>query len=263
MTVLEQVRQHKQIVENITGRQPLVTVLFGSQNYGLETEQSDVDTRSCVARSLEEFILNKERISSLYVFPDNSHAEYKDLQLFLEVLSKQNPSFLEVLFSKYMILKPSFYDMWHELETHREEIAHASPKRFYEGAFGLISQKCKNLTHISPSTNESIMKYGYDTKNLCHLIRMYFMMVAYSEGKPFQACLDVNTNKVGANLCWKAKRGEVNLEEAQFLADHYYNEGKKIMQVNEETPDSGFNIQRFFNDLLLVFYEKEIHRTLG
>ena len=84
MTTKEEVQRHALEVQQITKRPVLVTALFGSQNYGLATETSDVDTRSLIARTVEDFILDKERPNGIHVFPDNSHAEYKDIHLFFE-----------------------------------------------------------------------------------------------------------------------------------------------------------------------------------
>lgn len=265
MTTKEEVRRHALEVQQITKRPVLVTALFGSQNYGLATEKSDVDTRSLVARTVEDFILDKERPNGIHVFPDNSHAEYKDIHLFFETLRKHNPSFLEILFSCETIVSPLFQRQWANIIARREEIAHADPNRFYYSAFGLATQKYKNLCHVSPATEANIAKYGYDPKNLCHLIRMQFLVLDYANCYPLSECFSMKHSPEGQELCRKAKSGVYTLEEAKRLSYIHYELLKQKVDtlVGFKWKTHTEEINAFLDALLVDFYKSTLFQTLG
>lgn len=265
MTTKEEVQRHALEVQQITKRPVLVTALFGSQNYGLSTEKSDVDTRSLVARTVEDFILDKERPNGIHVFPDNSHAEYKDIHLFFETLRKHNPSFLEILFSCETVVSPLFQRQWANIIARREEIAHADPNRFYYSAFGLASQKYKNLCHVSPATEANIEKYGYEPKNLCHLMRMYFLVFDYAEGYPMGECFSMQHSPDKQELCLKAKQGVYTLKEAERLARVYFDVIKEKVDIltGFKWKPNTQEINSFLDALLVDFYRSTFFQTLG
>lgn len=265
MTTREQVQQHALQVQLTTSRPVLVTALFGSQNYGLATETSDVDTRSMVARDMDDFILDKERKNGICVLPDNSHAEYKDVHLFLETLRKHNPSFLEVLFSSEVIVSPLFARSWGNIVARREEIARANPNLFYYSALGLATQKYKNLCHVSPATEANIAKYGYEPKNLCHLMRMYFLVFDYAEGHPVSECFSMQHSLDKQELCLKAKMGVYSLKEAERLAQVYFEAIKEKVDVlvGFKWQVKSEEISQFFDEVLLDFYRSTVFNALG
>lgn len=265
MTVKEQVEMHALEVQRVTGKPVLVTALFGSQNYGLATEKSDVDTRSMVARGIEDFILDKERSNGIHIFSDNSHAEYKDIHLFFETLRKHNPSFLEILFSSEVIVSPLFSRSWSNLIARREEIARADPNRFYYSAFGLATQKYKNLCHISPATQANIAQYGYDPKNLCHLIRMYFLVLDYANGYPLEECFSMKNSPKGQTLCAKVKSGAYPLKEAERLSRIIFECMKKKIDTltSSKWELKNTEINSFLDSLLVDFYRSTVFHALG
>lgn len=78
--------------------------LQGSQNYGLDDENSDIDTKAFCVPDLARLIEGKKIVSHIYVLPDNSHIEVKDIRLLPELLQKQNPSYLEIMNTQYYLL---------------------------------------------------------------------------------------------------------------------------------------------------------------
>jgi predicted nucleotidyltransferase len=79
--------------------------LQGSQNYGLETKESDVDTKLIVAPSFKEFAFNLQPMSTTHVRKNNEHIDFKDVRLMFKTLKKQNLNFLEILFTDYCVIK--------------------------------------------------------------------------------------------------------------------------------------------------------------
>lgn len=62
--------------------------LQGSQNYGLDYETSDIDTKIIVLPSLEDIALNKQPISTTLVMPNDEHVDVKDIRLMFDCFKK-------------------------------------------------------------------------------------------------------------------------------------------------------------------------------
>ena len=55
--------------------------LYGSQNYGIDTQDSDVDTKAVILPRFEEFVLNKDALSTTHILSNNEHIDLKDIRL--------------------------------------------------------------------------------------------------------------------------------------------------------------------------------------
>ena len=80
--------------------------LQGSQNYRLDTSNSDVDTKLIVVPSFKDICLNKKPISTTHVLDNNEHLDAKDIRLYCQCFRKQNLNFLEILFTPYYYVNP-------------------------------------------------------------------------------------------------------------------------------------------------------------
>ena len=55
--------------------------LQGSQNYGLDTENSDIDTKLIVTPTFEDLALNKQPQSTTHVRANAEHIDIKDIRM--------------------------------------------------------------------------------------------------------------------------------------------------------------------------------------
>ena len=85
--------------------------LKGSQNYGLDTESSDVDSYFVVMPKMEDLALSRPPIStSLLIDAEkNEYAEIKDVRVFFKDLRDAKPTALEVVFSDWFTIVDSKY----------------------------------------------------------------------------------------------------------------------------------------------------------
>ena len=65
--------------------------LSGSQNYNLQYEDSDVDTKAILLPSFEDFCLNRAPISTTHICKNNEHIDLKDIRLSPPVEAGTNP----------------------------------------------------------------------------------------------------------------------------------------------------------------------------
>ena len=221
-------------------------VIQGSQNYGLDiyTEEykSDIDTKMLVIPSLEDIVYNKKPISTTYILPNNEHTDIKDIRLYFDNFKKQNINFVKILFSNYYIINPKYQDLWDELIKNRENIAHYNYNQTLRCIAGMSMEKKKALCHPYPTIKEKIDKYGYDGKQLHHIIRMNDFIYAYTHNKLYKECLTYLPHK---ELMMEAKLNKFSLEEALELAEFFDNQTKEMkdfyLKESEEINQDALN----------------------
>lgn len=138
--------------------------LQGSQNYGLDIETSDVDTKLIVVPTFEEIAMNKKPVSTTHVRANEEHIDFKDIRLYMDTFKKQNLNFLEILFTDYKIVYPMYKKEWDRLIVAREKIARMNPYRAVKSMKGIAMEKFHALKHEYPSKVEVLARYGYDPK---------------------------------------------------------------------------------------------------
>jgi hypothetical protein len=163
--------------------------LQGSQNYQLDYEGSDIDTKCIVIPSIEDLVLNKQPISTTIILEDNSHIDIKDIRLMWQHFKKQNTNYLEILFTNYYRIAYGYLHFWEELQNIREDIAHYDNYAAVNCIVGMVLEKNKALCHPYPTLKDKIDKHGYDNKQLHHIIRCREFLDRYIAGTSFRDCL--------------------------------------------------------------------------
>lgn len=166
--------------------------LQGSQNYGLDYEGSDIDTKCILAPSWEDLCFNRKAVSTTHVLDNEEHLDAKDIRLYMQCFRKQNLNFVEILFTPYKIINPMYADFWNELVENNELIARYDPVGAVKTMKGIAMEKFHAMEHEYPSKVELIKAYGYDPKQLHHLIRVYEYLQRYIAGEPYADCLISN-----------------------------------------------------------------------
>ena len=163
--------------------------LHGSQNYGLDTEKSDVDTKLIVAPSFADIAMGKKMVSTTHVRANNEHIDFKDIRLYMQTFRKQNLNFLEILFSKCGLVNPLYQNEWKRLLDNREAIAHMNPYLAVKSMHGVAENKFAGMEKDTPAHHENILKFGYDPKELHHLLRVEDYIQQYVRGETYEKCL--------------------------------------------------------------------------
>lgn len=163
--------------------------LQGSQNYGLEIPNSDVDTKLIVTPTFEEIARNARPHSTTHIRENDEHIDFKDVRLYMETFKKQNLNFLEILFTDYSVVPALYAKQWMRLIAAREQIAHMNPCRAVKSMYGVAMEKWHAMEHEYPSKVEVLKKYGYDPKQLHHLLRVEDFMERYIAGESYEECM--------------------------------------------------------------------------
>lgn len=126
MTTQEKVQVHLDyLIEQGYNKDRILGVfLYGSQNYNLDTKESDVDTHAIILPSFEEMCLEKNWLSEEYHLPGNEHLVVKDIRECAKQMLKQNINVLEILFTEYKWVNPKYEELFNiYFINNRETIA--------------------------------------------------------------------------------------------------------------------------------------------
>lgn len=264
---MQQVLDHHHEAQKLIpegGRHIFGTFYQGSGNYGLDYEDSDVDTKCLIIPTLKEIALAKKPISTTHIRENNEHIDLKDIRLYLQTFRKQNLNFLEILFTKYYWLNiwDHFYtEQWKRLIDNREAIAHMDPARCMKSMRGILSEKYFAMEHHYPSRMPWIEKFGYDPKQLSHLVRVEDFITRYVAGESFECCLQAKN----PNWIIDIKKGYYNLEDARSLAEKSFQKGSEIannfIELNKNTQPNQ-EIEELLDDVGYKVIEKGIYNDI-
>lgn len=205
--------------------------LQGSQNYGLDTKDSDIDTKAIILPSLDDIINNKQPVSTTYEIGERKeHIDVKDIRVYFETILKMNISFLEILFTKYKILNPKYEKLTRPLFENRELLASWNRQGLYKTIAGMSSQKLKDLKHPYPNALEKISKFGYDPKQLHHIVRLEEFLIRITYGDSFEDCL----KSKNIEFLLSIKNGALTEDEAELWAKQSNDHIQFV--VNKEMP---------------------------
>lgn len=188
--------------------------LQGSQNYGLDYEKSDVDTKLIVTPTFKDIAFNKKPVSTTHIRANEEHTDFKDIRLYIETFRKQNINFLEILFTDFKLLNCMYKDEWEKLVYNREAIARYNPYQAVKAMKGVALEKFHAMEHPYPSKAEILAKYGYDPKQVSHLVRIEDFLGRYIRGESYEECLYPKWAEFIMNI----KLGFYELEQARDIA---------------------------------------------
>lgn len=241
--LIQQRVQEHYIETEKQGLEVLGVFLQGSQNYQLDYEESDIDTKAIIVPSMRDIILNRSGVSTTHILDNNEHIDLKDIRLMFNTIKKQNVNFVEILFSKYFVINEKYRDAFQPLLDIKEEVARYNLASALNCMSGMAMEKYKALEHPYPSIIHKIEKYGMDSKQLHHIIRMREFIERYTKGERFEDCLIPNNKEYLINV---KKHGDYHsLEEAREISsklvveikdikDRYLQENSTMVNKNVE-----------------------------
>lgn len=237
--------------------------LQGSQNYGLDLPNSDVDTKLIVLPSFYDIALAAKPISTTHIRANQEHTDWKDIRLYMETFRKQNLNFLEILFTDFKIMNPKYETCWNILIQNREGIARMNPHRAVKSMVGMAKEKYHAMEHRYPAKADIIDAYGYDPKQVSHLVRVRDYLDRYIVGESYKKCL--KPSKDFFDLILDLKLCKYKLEEARLIAkehlDHIDLVSKDFYEKTEEKEDS--SMRDLLNEVVYQIMRTHAKDELG
>ena len=217
--------------------------LQGSQNYYLDDEESDVDTKLLVVPTLDEIIFNRKPVSVTHIRDNDEHIDAKDIRLYWQCFRKGNPNFVEILFSRVRYVNPMYLDLWNDMVAMAEQVARVNPLASAKAMMGMVQEKFHAMEHRYPSRADIVDRFGYDPKQLSHLVRMTWFLNEYVKDE--RAYEDILTLYEPDSLGYPdenfrtylkdIKRGRLfDLEDARLIAQEWLKSAEKALATAKE-----------------------------
>lgn len=235
--------------------------LCGSQNYNLDTSDSDIDTKLIVTPSFKELAMNEKPVSRTFVRDNEEHIDEKDVRLYIETFRKGNMNFLEILFTDFYYVNPLYKDAWDTLIFNREAIAHMNPYRVMQAMCGMCGEKNHALQHRYPAKQHIIDEFGYDGKQLAHQERVRHAMIKYANGDSYWSCIHDPFEPYYQKML---KRHGLRVEEAVAMSEWSLKEAKAIKDdfcskvPNEENQETLKILRQVQEEIMRISVKKEL-----
>ena len=210
MNILDTLQSYKEHIE-AQGYYVYCIMLKGSQNYNLSDEESDIDANAILIPKLADI---RSNIKPKFTFP-TGEVTCHNIYSFAEIVAKGNPQWSEAVNSKYVLGEP--LDMFKKYSINPSALK------------GMFMEKVHALDKRYPSRAKYIDKYGWDGKQLHHLIRLYDLLVKDKiiheyHGKDREYMLSIKRHKF-----------PLTKEDSFLLRDEYVEKFNKIYEEKKTT----------------------------
>lgn len=153
-TIMETLQQYKEHAES-QGFNTYSIMLKGSQNYNLHDEESDIDANLVFIPTFSQLRSNK---AVKLEFPTGD-VTCHNIYSFAEIVAKGNPQWIEVCNTPHHIGE--------SLEMFQDYRVSPSALK------GMMMEKVTAFDKLYPSRKKYVEQFGYDPKQLHHIIRLY------------------------------------------------------------------------------------------
>lgn len=193
--------------------------LRGSQNYGLEGPESDIDCIAIVIPTLDEVAMDKDKISKTVESPYGL-ITVQDIRIVFKNLIKQKPNMLEILFTRYAVVPTDYRKFYQMMCDKALDLCRADVQMLMAACLGILKQYCTSIG--KDKGNELYEHLGYNPKMLANAFRVWSFIKEYCSFRDYRVAM----------LCchpqsfFEFKYGVAcnNLDEARDLCNHWYAE---------------------------------------
>lgn len=242
LRINKRIKEHYAYLEK-QGYEIVGLFLQGSQNYNndIYTEEymSDIDTKAIILPTFEDFVKGNAPVSTTLILENNEHIDVKDIRIMFDVLQKSNVNFLEILFTKFKIINPKYKELISPIFENAERLAMADKKQLLNCIVGMAKQKYCALKHPYPTIKDKIDKFGYDPKQLNHIIRMNYFIKRILAGETFESSLNEIDRK---DYLIAVKKGMYDIAKAEEIAQQFdketHNLKEKALSENNYVADN-------------------------
>ena len=245
------IKEHLEAVleEGYNESQILGVFLYGSQNYGTNTSNSDVDTKCILVPTLEDLCLRRPVSKEIHL-ENGEHCEVKDIREIVANFRKQNINFLEILYTPYFWINPMYEKIWFDrLVNNREFISHYDMNR-------ALQSICGQAIH-------TLKQDKTDGKKVSNGLRLYWFLKEYLDGNDYNKCLylDEARRKILKDL-----KNKSEIKDIKQVDELIYNfEIFKTLTINPIYDKTSNEIDDIMNNFILAavrVLDEERHKII-
>ena len=231
--IFKELSNYKKILEE-KGYNVIYIGLYGSQNYNLDDEESDIDAKAIILPTLHDIIFRK--VTSTTVECEKGNIDVKDLLTFYDVIKKGNFSYIESIQTEYSIGDKYIKNLFSQFKVNKKSV------------LGAMYEKRKALTHEYPSKTKEFEMWGFDPKQHHHILRLYDLLsyemihnannsyLYYEDGTPRREELikyKRNKDNIAKNII--EEDSDLIIERARQLVDYDYH--YEVINIDDEIND--------------------------
>lgn len=227
------IEEHKKkVLEYYSEEQILGIFVYGSQNYNLATDKSDVDTKAIIIPSLENLAIDPVKTKEVQV-NEEEHCEIMSIMHLIDNFKKQNINFIEILYTEYFWINPCYKSLWdYYFISIRDLISHYDIK--------------KTIFSISRQAIHTLKQNPLNGKKVGNGKRLLYFLNNYLAGKNYQECIfitgelqkeilnikyiELQSDKQASDLIngftlLESAYGDIKLETSKYPIDLIMNKG--------------------------------------
>ena len=201
-----------------TGHKVFVAVLYGSQNYGLDTVDSDIDIRVVVLPTIDEVINRKPMVAGKIDHADGI-TYITDIRTYINSIAKGSVNFLETLFTEHYVVNSCYLPEWNMLRNYAEDIALMNKRGVISSALGMI-RSYEKAVFVESEKN----KLTYNPKQLAMMLYYALFLWKYINEEKYINCLKSSNNLSDI----KSGKIKISMSEASDLAERCVAYSEKI-----------------------------------
>lgn len=223
------------------GRKEVFRALVGSHNYNLNTPESDKDYKVFVAPTFDDLYFNNQ-FSKAYI-GETADYDVHDIRKTSSLWWKANVNFLEVLFSEESEMNKRLnVDSKSYLTTmfrYRDDIAKMNLPYLYDACIGMHITKKKQIDKGTEGTQHLVDKYGFDTKQAMHSIRIldFLRRFADNDFEDFKGAIRYKDDEFG-------KRHLLDIKNGIYTKETYYEIASSILGIVENNYKELYKAQK-------------------
>jgi predicted nucleotidyltransferase len=163
------------------GYNVIMTSLVGSQNYGLDHDESDIDTYSLILPSWYDFVHAEDAKAGL-IFTEDGHCNFKDIRIALNLLEKTSPNSIEYFTSKYKIYNPNYASVLKYFLEDNDKL------------YNMIHCNYNHMLYAMAGMAHQLTKRNMPAgKRFSHALRLDSMVYNFFNNKNAKAILDLRS----------------------------------------------------------------------
>lgn len=215
--IFKKLSEYKKILEQ-KGYTVIYVGLYGSQNYNVDDEYSDVDAKAIILPTLHDIIFRK--VTSTTIECENGAIDVKDLITFYDVIKKGNFSYVEAIDTEYSIGDKYIKELFKQIRPNLKSV------------LGAMYEKRKALTHEYPSKTEEFKKWGFDPKQYHHIIRLYDLLEFNIINHHLCSYLEYSTQDAEYMITIKRNSDNLSKEYVEQESDNFINRARELIDYN-------------------------------
>ena len=248
--------------------------LYGSQNYGLDTEDSDVDVYGCYIPDKRKLLFGMDPDSvatpgyhdTVLTFPIGE-CHLKDIRKFMQTYLKQGYNFMETLYTPYYMVNPHYQEEFEQLRADhfRNTLCNLDTKAALRVLLGHLDHTYQ-LFMVYPKTKSIIMTEenpnAVQPKLMARFLYLEYLFRAIIANQPFQEAIKLpeDFQKSIRNIRLTNQMPEhpeqILTSKMEELKHLYSTTGPESLRLNPETRKRLVNMSQTLADFTFEIIEK-------